>query len=689
MAKINIGGRFVDVPDSLNPNDPPDLRSSGPKANSFGDAAANSRGGGFTMPGGSGTSAPPTKPLFGPHDPVYHGDGRYGLPPNPGATNAGPNQNSKWFNPTGTAPNSTGAPVVEPAGGGAGGAGVVPAAEAVKRPGLRGHWDSAKALPGKVGSALMSPAAGGAAAVAGAVYNEKAGLDSIDANPNATALDKGAVFGESVGRVFGTGAGALAGGAKGAALGTMVAGPVGGFIGGVAGAYYGNKAANAAIDVGHELAGTTSPHTALAPTEPAAPTRIPFDQTPQASYSNEGNNYRGPNPALREQFVGQKALDADLKNSMSNASLQKSNPGGQVTKTVGPDGRVTYSGGNVSGDISLVDTNGRALPGQPGGGFVRGTGDGTQRFATPEQISALRAERNGPKQSAGQQYLSQFGDLSQLSPRLRSQVMQNALAADATVRGHDIQAEGNRQMSLDRQFAADSGLRVKQAEIANQNAIRARLGAYMGADGKKGGEQDIGAARAAALKNGDTAALELIDKYIKDSQDQAKGKTDIVKAQDDELKRRIAPRAFDKDGIPTDKIDEAGQAAIINQARAQYPGLDQMGSKEKDAILSRMGAEHSLLQKLNAAKTGQASLSWHGFTPTYNGNVPTTQTAPDLRGGQIEQAGWLNGVGRSSGDISITGLRGGSGEFNLGQLSAEEMSALKRWTNMKQATAKE
>lgn len=572
--------------------------------------------------------------------------------------------------------------------------------------GAKSFAGNAGNMAGNAGRFLVSEAGGGLIGAGTQAYHEAPAMQRVLDAPGATDIDKGTQFSEAAARTLGTGAGAGAGLTIGTAAGTLAApftGPlapvmpfVGGAVGTAVGGLFGNKATDSAIHAGRTLAGTdtASPADRL-PTEPAAPTRIPFDQLPQASYSNEGNNYRGANPALREQYAGQKAMDADLRNPMSNASLQKINPGGQVMK----EGN-TYSGGNVSGLVSLTDGNGKALSGQPRGGMISGSGDGSFRFASPDEMARYKAEKDGLRnggntfQDAVNARLRGMGVNSErdLSTRTLSALygaVQTQLGDKQAAATNLTQQENNRQMSLDRQLQATSAERVKKLEIENQNAIRARIGTYMNAGGKKGGEQDIGAARAAALRSGDTSALELIDKYIKDSQDHAKGKTDIVKSQDDELKRRIAPRAFDKDGLPTDKIDEAGQAAIINQARAQYPGLDQMGSKEKDAILSRMGAEHSLLQKLNAAKTGQANLSWHGFTPTYNGNVPTTQTAPDLRGGQIEQAGWLNGVGRSSGDISITGLRGGSGEFNLGQLSAEEMSALKRWTNMKQATAKE
>lgn len=63
-------------------------------------------------------------------------------------------------------------------------------------------------------------------------------------------------------------------------------------------------------------------------------------------------------------------VNPDLKDEFSNASIAERNPGGKVTKVVGPDGKVSYSGGNVSGEVSFQDANGNTLRGRPGGGFM-------------------------------------------------------------------------------------------------------------------------------------------------------------------------------------------------------------------------------------------------------------------------------------------------------------------------------
>jgi hypothetical protein len=56
-------------------------------------------------------------------------------------------------------------------------------------------------------------------------------------------------------------------------------------------------------------------------------------------------------------------MDRKLGDEFSNRSIQLRNPDGQVRK-VGN----SYSGGNVTGDVSLVDANGQALSGRMRGG---------------------------------------------------------------------------------------------------------------------------------------------------------------------------------------------------------------------------------------------------------------------------------------------------------------------------------
>lgn len=96
----------------------------------------------------------------------------------------------------------------------------------------------------------------------------------------------------------------------------------------------------------------------------------------QASYSNEGNSYK-TGGALQSPAVSTSQPAAPTEVG-SNAAIAAANPAGRVTKTVDANGRTTYSGQNVSGDVSFVGRDGKPLAGAPGGtyneGFMGGGG---------------------------------------------------------------------------------------------------------------------------------------------------------------------------------------------------------------------------------------------------------------------------------------------------------------------------
>lgn len=112
----------------------------------------------------------------------------------------------------------------------------------------------------------------------------------------------------------------------------------------------------------------------LAATQAAAKSTV----TPQqAAYSNEGNSYKAAGGALQSPVVST-SQPAAPPEAGSNAALALQNPAGRVTKTVDANGRVSYSGQNVSGDVSFVGRDGKPLAGAPGGtyneGFMGGGG---------------------------------------------------------------------------------------------------------------------------------------------------------------------------------------------------------------------------------------------------------------------------------------------------------------------------
>lgn len=88
------------------------------------------------------------------------------------------------------------------------------------------------------------------------------------------------------------------------------------------------------------------------------------------------------NPAIPAPTATPTAAPVD---EFSNASTLARNPGGAVRKTVDANGRTSYSGGTVTGDIALTGADGVALPGRARGGLsIVGSGIDTSALNNPD-----------------------------------------------------------------------------------------------------------------------------------------------------------------------------------------------------------------------------------------------------------------------------------------------------------------
>jgi len=121
------------------------------------------------------------------------------------------------------------------------------------------------------------------------------------------------------------------------------------------------------------------PGTQVRSTVPGAAQTPAPDTYPQANANSDARQLRLGDPS-----------SSDLNDEFSNAMIENRNPNGKVTKVVGPDGKVSYSGGNVSGEVSFQGADGNALRGRPGGGYVSTPDDGGASLA------AARASLRNP-----------------------------------------------------------------------------------------------------------------------------------------------------------------------------------------------------------------------------------------------------------------------------------------------------
>ena len=188
--------------------------------------------------------------------------------------------------------------------------------------------------------------------------------------------------------------------------------------------------------------GASSPATAQ-----AKPATAATSTQPTLPANTRGQGYTDP----RQAGVSQPS--AAPTDEFSNAAIAQRNPGGMVRKVVGADGRTTYSGSNVSGDVSFQGADGNALPGRPGGGFMVAGG------MSPELIKKTLTNPDGSTWSAG--------DNAIMAANLRDGVDQYR-GTSRDPRNDPM----NQPMTKEQR-----GMRVRMAEIASQDKRYAQAGA--------------------------------------------------------------------------------------------------------------------------------------------------------------------------------------------------------------------
>lgn len=638
-----------------------------------------------------------------------------------GATNA--TQNTRWFNPPNGASTSTGAPGAQPVGGAGDRAGGVSNAESVKRPGLRGAFDSAKSLGssasggvGKALNAISTPNAGGALAALEASYNEKAGLDAVERDPNATALDKGAAFGGSVGRVFGTGAGAIAGATKGAAFGSAL-GPAGTLIGGVggglAGAYYGGKAADAAIQVGQELTGSRGygPAGAALTAAPAAsaPKPIPADWRRQA--------FDDPRRVDRDPSRQSLGASRDFTNEL--ASIPKDLPAdlrqGVIHKTMDANGRPVYSGMNVGPNAQFVDGVGRGLRaggevntvpgmskeainrtltnpdgskwsaqdnammaanlrdgvdpyrgmaqgGQRGGQILPNTsrdpreGQDEQKFRS--EMAAIAARRDIPASTARalmRDVTDRRNNTADNSTRRDNNAADNATRE----KGDQLQAETSR-------YQADGPVRAKKAEIELAQAQRQRM-----ADIVKAAGGDMALAQEIAVANGlDGSAFGAV----------ADKQSDRASKSRERVKEYLAGPSSVRNKDGELEINPALQAQNADLLRNVAPGVEGMSGPQQAEVMRDAIPALNLINGANDLRNN----SFWGMMPRFLGGTeapPAMTSMPKFKSPLAEVGTWegmttFGGVG--AGDYKATTVDGKTMYYPREKVGERELALLRQ-----------
>ena len=170
----------------------------------------------------------------------------------------------------------------------------------------------------------------------------------------------------------------------------------------------------------------------------------------------------------------------------SNESVQARNPGGAIRKELRDNGTMSYSGGNVTGDASFTDKNGKALPGRNGqvsvignaqdAARIKSTGDRMEAERKAEEAigyarqdrQALKIQMESGKISPAL-YMAQLNamDLAQSHKDTNATSRANNTATNATLRENN-EATVNASLTTS-QNTARTARATAQAEQDNKN----------------------------------------------------------------------------------------------------------------------------------------------------------------------------------------------------------------------------
>lgn len=425
----------------------------------------------------------------------------------------------------------------------------------------------------------------------------------------------------------------------------------------------------------------------------------PNTTTPnQASYSNEGNNYNTPE---KVQTLRPPPFD----------------PAGKIIKTVGKDGKVSYSGDNVKFGGDIYSPDGRVVnggdPKNPKGFGVTSldTSEGLRQDKMElQRLQGERAEREagfaGNQPGGG---LGGFGGAT-LSNSLRDKTdsgrgvtMSDLIAQKRALKQDTINAqrEGNAmQAATAMQTAAmnNATLRENNANTARVNLRGHELDFERGmapirfqqqqraqiADLLKSTNGDPAAAAQQALAAGRVDLAETLSKPVATMQGEAEKRDGLIENKRKEIAAGVkgAFNHMDKDGQP--KMSEALEAQAIARFMRANPNFHQEGdpAKRQKMIDDALGDEELMARFSKPTSGGYGSITPNLLTGNKpmlrQDNIPNDEL---LARGQIgEPIGGLRNLlspNTSKGDRFFD-PGDGYEAVNMGDLSARALARLEK-----------
>ncbi|MBS0453942.1 MAG: hypothetical protein JSS14_21790 [Proteobacteria bacterium] len=555
-----------------------------------------------------------------PADPSFHGDGRYGAPPNP------------------TAGAPAGSPPTNPAAGGL-------------MPSIRNF-----------GAAVL-PAAGPLAAAAA----EGPDVAKVVRNPNATPIDVASQVAQGTGRAAAATAGGIGGAQLGASIGALggplapITVPAGAVLGGLAGGWAGYKSADMAIEGGRKMAGVDPRSPAEVAAAPAAPASVAAPTSSIPDYTNDTPAPPSPPPTtltrLGNAYSDGSAMPGDLTPAQRAAlGVQNDGVGIVSTSTKGLDTpEQMQAWRNAAGAAEASRRGGLGIidPSQQRQEFFDGA---TLRSAAAKGSWSPRKGYQGDEGAVA----AAMAPIAQ-----RQRLREIGITADASMENSRTGADAVRYASENRLAGDRAQANATLGAASLRNSFDLQQRAINAAAFRAAGGDPVKAASIAAANGGDA-------KQFNDMAGAAQQRTASTQTVQDKAidNTRNALRQFGPDG----KVDEQKSAAAYDMVNKILPGFSNMSEAEREKAMPHAQALAGIFGKVaDGRQMGFAKLD-----PT-NPRAPEMTSLPDFKGGKLVRQGLVGGALTPGGSVNGFFVRDAKGvEHPLGDLSDKQQELIER-----------
>ena len=359
---------------------------------------------------------------------------------------------------------------------------------------------------------------------------------------------------------------------------------------------------------------------------------------------------------------------------------------GTVYKTVDPKtGTVTYSGRDVSGDISGKTVDGRGNPvslrgSVDGGNTIVGNADGIAYGNQGKGLSAgggvagegsgaltsarLAAAQRGDWDAVKSSYGGNFNDHGMASRPQGDGLPAVGEVGWKTLRAQKIMQEHNDLTRRGQDFENERAM-VPLRLAQYQRDMRAAAMKQAGGDPKK-------AAQLLLQSGGDPK--ELMDFNAQLNTDESHNEQ-MQNGATDRLRKEFT--VYGPDGKT---VDEARTTQAIQLMRSLFPNLEHQDAGTRTAAMAKAQEVFGMFNKVK----GQDRVGWDAIANMFSAKPPELRGMPDVRGAKTEQLSGLGGPmtwGASNGETLVT--LPNKQTLNFGVLNASQLESLHKAINGK------